>query len=305
MECNYRCIRCNKDFNKKQNLNRHLLKKSLCNYYDFDLDRDYLIKLLNNNEYLSYVDSLKNKKQCQYCKKIVFKYNLKRHYKSCKKYINNELIISENNDLKEEKCNQVINNINNITNNNINIQIINPIGEESYDVKNIYKLLSFDPNPQHFHTENDIHNFSSRMLNYIDNYNIIFDKIYENPQNHNFQIINKRNKICKVKDNNKNKHINFEKLSNIIFSIIDNIYELSIHEYEVNNDDKSLNHYMEFKKNLKDRYEKFILKYKNSETSEDKQMYYDVLYKFYKGFKDLLKNNEQRIFTKSYDMQSL
>ena len=32
-------------------------------------------------------------------------------------------------------------------------------------------------------------------------------------------------------------------------------------------------------------------------------MYYDVLYKFYKGFKDLLKNNEQKIFTKAYDIK--
>ena len=101
------------------------------------------------------------------------------------------------------------------------------------------------------------------MLNYIDNYNIIFDKLYEDPKNHNFQIINKRNKICKIKNSDENKHINFEKLSLIIFNIIDNIYELSIYEYQINNDDQSLNHYIEFKKNLKDRYKKFVLKYKN------------------------------------------
>ena len=127
--------------------------------------------------------------------------------------------------------------------------------------------------------------------------------MYEDPKNHNFQIINKRNKICKIKNSDENKHINFEKLSLIIFNIIDNIYELSIYEYQINNDDQSLNHYIEFKKNLKDRYKKFVLKYKNSTSNEDKEMYYDVLYKFYKGFKDLLKNNEQKIFTKAYDIK--
>ena len=79
-----------------------------------------------------------------------------------------------------------------------------------------------------------------------------------------------------------------------------NIYNLAIIEYELNNDNIKLNHYKEFKTKIKQRYQKFINKYKNTTSNKDKKMYYDILYKFYKGFKDLLKNNEDKIFLKSY-----
>ena len=312
MNIEYICLRCNKSCkNNKTHFRKHLLRKYQCKVLNKNISCTELLEKFNNNEYINYYDEMNNYYKCEFCQNL-YKHqsSLINHKKKCIKNFENNSELTNNELVNISKINE--NNNNNVTNitnnnitnnNNINIQIINPIGRESFDIKEIYQLLSFDPNPEHFHTEDNNHNFSKRMLNYIDNYNIIFDKLLEDPKNHNFQIINKRNKICKIKDSDENKHINFEKLSLIIFNIIDNIYELSIYEYQINNDDQSLNHYIEFKKNLKDRYKKFVLKYKNSTSNEDKEMYYDVLYKFYKGFKDLLKNNEQKIFTKAYDIK--
>ena len=308
----YKCLRCNHNFKlNKIHLATHLKKQKVCETSWFDFSNEYLLELLENNEYINLYNSLKNKKQCKHCGKHLFKYNLNRHYKTCKGLKNNEkdlnIIVESNSNLKLEPQSdskaQIINNIKNVENMqqiNNNIVIVNPVGNESFDIKNIHKLLNFDTNSNHFHQENDIHNFSKRLDNYIQNYNIIFDKIYENPENHNFKIMNKKKGVCKIKEESNIKFIDFQKLSDTIFKIIDNVYNLAIIEYELNNDNIKLNHYKEFKTKIKQRYQKFINKYKNTTSNKDKKMYYDILYKFYKGFKDLLKNNEDKIFLKSY-----
>ena len=333
----YVCLRCKYSCSNKFNFKKHLLKKNVCDSLYRDFDVFFLIDKLDEGDYISFYKKCIKQTKCDYCSSFYSsKSNMIRHRNVCPnnpknlKEILNLVKKSDNNDTQLEKSacvesgaqiqkieNQSIDTQNNIQNQNIetqnniqtqnnqqNIHIhINAAGNESIDVKNIYKLLSFDTNSDHFHREDDIYNLSKRVINYIDNYNIIFDQVYNNPENQNFKIINKRNKQCKIKSDEKNiKHINFEELSSTVFAIIDNIYNLSIKEFELNNDTESLYHYREFRNVIKERYDKFMLRYKKSKGI-DKNMYYDVLYKFYKGFKDILKNNEEKIFNKSSDIK--
>lgn len=136
----------------------------------------------------------------------------------------------------------------------------------------------------------------------VSNYNKIFDYLYDKPENQNFEIINKKNGICKIKDDEKYKHIKFEELLDKIFSIITNIYDLSILEYELNNDNKSLYHYKEFKKNLIERKNRYIDKYNNAETTIEKNNIKNSLYIYYKGFFDIIKTVKDKIILKSYDI---
>ena len=314
----------------KNHYRNHLNRKNICKPIFKDIDISILKEKLEKNEVESFYNECflvkKENFHCIHCKKnFSSRSNLNRHQKNNCSYINKN---DNNTQLEKSACvesgaqiqkieNQSIDTQNNIQNQNIetqnniqtqnnqqNIHIhINAVGNESIDVKNIYKLLSFDTNSDHFHREDDMYNLSKRVINYIDNYNIIFDQVYNNPENQNFKIINKRNKQCKIKSDDKNiKHINFEELSSTVFAIIDNIYSLSIKEFELNNDTESLYHYREFRNVIKERYDKFMLRYKKSKGI-DKNMYYDVLYKFYKGFKDILKNNEEKIFNKSSDIK--
>ena len=302
---NYKCLRCNYDFKSgKTHLMRHLKRKNICESTNFDIERNYLIELLNNNEYIEYYKSYKNKKKCIYCSKIFIRNNLKRHQKTCK--LNPDNIKKDSNDeieelLKSEKATtQIINNTTNIqNNNNINIHI-NSFGNESYDIKKITKELKFVLGYSNFNG-NELQ-FEDRIDNMISNYNVIFDHLYDNPENHNFDIINKKDKICKIKDDEDNfKHIKFDELINKIFDIITNVFDLSILEFEINNDNKSLYHYKEFKKNLLDRKNKFIIKYQNAESTQEKNNIKMALFKYYKGFRDIIDNIKDKIILKAYD----
>ena len=300
---NYTCIRCNNDFgNKLSNLEKHFHRKKPCKTSNgFYFSYKFLLEKINNGEYTDFYDSMTNKKQCEYCLKIFVKSNLKRHQKSCKKNPEN---IEEETSLvlqQDEKGAQVINNIqnNNIQNNNININI-NAFGNESFDIKKIAKELNFVLGYGNFNG-NELQ-FEDRIDNMITNYNVIFDHLYDNPKNHNFNIINKKDKIVKIKDEENNfKHIKFDDLINKIFDIITNVFDLSILEFEINNDDKSLYHYKEFKQNLIDRKNKFITKYQNAETVQEKNNIKMALFKYYKGFRDIIENIKDKIILKAYD----
>jgi hypothetical protein len=272
----YICLRCKYNCSNKYNFRKHLLKKKICEPILRDIDIFYLLKKLDSNEYINFYDKTIKEVKCKYCDKYYSnKCNMLRHCKKCENNIQNELqptkiqnelqptihnelqqpkTIQNNNNIEtqniETQNNQNIETQNNIqTQNNQHITInINTFGNEKVDVKELYKLLSFDSNSFHFHQENDKYNFQKRLTNYIDNFNIIFDNVYEEPENQNFDIVNKKKKICKIKEEENYKHISFIDLSNKIFNIIDNIYDLSIMEYELNNDTQSLNHYREFKK---------------------------------------------------------
>ena len=80
------------------------------------------------------------------------------------------------------------------------------------------------------------------------------------------------------------------KRGKLLLKANDKYYPISFNKYR----------YKIFNNQINENYQKFIIKFKNTTCNKDKKMYYDVLYKFYKGFKDLLKNNEDKIFLKSY-----
>lgn len=295
---NYICIRCNHDFKiGKTHLMRHLQRKNKCYYGKFNIDTDYLIKLLNKNEYIEFYNSLKNKKQCKYCLSLHYNTNIKRHMKTCKSNPVNQKVKEP--DLTQQVINNnITNHINNI-NNNINIQI-NSIGNESYNIKEIVKELKLVFGYGNFNG-NQL-NFDERIENLITNYNLIFDHVYDQPENQNFKIVNKKEKICKIKDeSNKYKHIKFDKLIEKIFDIITNIFDLSIIEFEINNDKKSLYHYKEFKDNLIERKNKFMIKYKNASTLQEKNNIKNSLFQYYKGFKTIIDNIKDKIILKAYD----
>ena len=77
----YICLRCNLNCkNNKAHLRKHLLRKIPCNVTNLDYEIDYLIELLNNDEYINFYENVKNKRHCKYCNKKLYKYCLNRHY---------------------------------------------------------------------------------------------------------------------------------------------------------------------------------------------------------------------------------
>ena len=145
--------------------------------------------------------------------------------------------------------------------------------------------------------------FKDRIDNMISNYNIIFDHLYDNPNNHNFDIVNKKNKICKIKDSDTENfiHIHFDELVEKIFNIVYKIFDLSILDFEFNNDNISLEHYKEFQEKLVARKNKYIQQYYSSSNAQEKNNIKQKLYIFYKGFQDILFNIKDKIVLKSYD----
>jgi hypothetical protein len=252
--CDYNCLRCNKKFNTKFNFERHLIRKKPCKVIKIDFENNYLIDCINNNKYNELYQENKNKKQCAFCKKILLSKNMNRHINLCKSNPNNtnttnkQITTNNNTTINNNYNNKIINNHNH---NHININI-NGLGNETFNIKEITQQLKFVLGYSNFN-ENQLQ-YKDRVNNLMENYEIIFDNIYNNPSNHNFNLVNKRKNICKIKDEDDNlKHIKFDDLSNKIFDIIGNIFDLSILEYELNNDTESLFHYKEFKKNLIER----------------------------------------------------
>ena len=137
----------------------------------------------------------------------------------------------------------------------------------------------------------------------IENYNVIFDHIYENPKNHNFNIVNKKNKICKIKDSDTENyiHIHFDELVDKIFNIVYKIFDLSIDDFEFQNDTICLEHYKEFQQKIIERKNKYIQQYYSAIDITEKNNIKHNLYIFYKGFQDILFNIKKKIINKSYD----
>ena len=303
--CDYNCLRCNKKFKTKFNFERHLIRKKPCKVIKIDFENSYLIDCVNKNNYNELYKENKNKKQCIFCKKILLSKNMNRHINLCKSNPNNNSDINNttkntviNNNIQKNQT-QVINNIHNQTN-NININI-NSFGNESFDIKEITQQLKFVLGYGNFNG-NQLQ-YKDRIDNIIYNYNIIFDHLYSNPKNHNFDIVNKKNKICKIKDKDSEEyiHIHFNDLVDKIFNIIYKIFELSIIDFEFNNDDISLKHYKEFQQKLIIRKNKYIQEYYNSTDIVEKNNIKQSLYIFYKGFQDILSNIKNKIILKVYD----
>jgi hypothetical protein len=287
----YTCLRCKKSFNNKAHLRNHFKKKKLCNAIFKNYSYEELLIKLEDGDYIDfYNNSVKNEKlECKFCNKCFSsKFSLNRHLHNCNEKEKSLLVHKQN--------------VTNIQNQQNNFYInINSVGNECFNIKEITDQLNFVLGYGNFNG-NQLQ-YKDRINNMIDNYGIIFDNIYKNPTNHNFNIINKKKNICKIKDENDNlKHIKFDELTNKIFDIISNIFDLSIIEFELNNDNKSLLHYKEFKKNLIQRKDKFITQYYNTTDAMEKKNIYDSLYQYFKGFKDIVSNIKDKIVLKSYDI---
>lgn len=285
----YICLRCKYSNSNKFNFRKHLLKKNVCKVTYRDIDVMELVEKLDNGEYEDFYKKCVKEIKCLHCDRYYSnKSNMLRHAKNCKKTVVNEYKITN------IQHNNYINNVN-----NVNIQV-NSLGNETFNIKEITEKLKLELNYSDFNG-NKL-DYGDRVNNLIDNYGIIFDNIYDNPDNHNFSIVNKRKKICKIKEDEIYKHINFEDLTNKIYIIINNIFDLAILEFELNNDQESLYHYREFKQKLISRRELFIEKYNNATSDVEKKNIYNSFYQYYSGFKDILNNIKDKIIVKAYDI---
>lgn len=83
----YECERCHKIFNKKSNYNAHMNRKNPCKIINIKVEVNEVNENKEENKNSLYLENIvKNRVQCQYCKKIYSsKYHLNRHIKnSCK-----------------------------------------------------------------------------------------------------------------------------------------------------------------------------------------------------------------------------
>ena len=83
-----------------------------------------------------------------------------------------------------------------------------------------------------------------------------------------------------------------------IFNIVYKIFDLSILDFEFNNDNISLEHYKEFQEKLVARKNKYIQQYYSSSNAQEKNNIKQKLYIFYKGFQDILFNIKDKIVLK-------
>ena len=295
----YICLRCNLNCGRfKTHLRNHFRRKKLCNVINYNISCDILIEKLDKNVYIEYYNELKesdsNGYSCPYCNKT-YKYQsgLCKHKSNCKK---KDLVLLNGDGVRPP----IIQNIYNNNQTNININV-NSFGKEEYDIKKITKQLNFVLGYSNFNG-NKLQ-FKDRIDNMISNYNIIFDHLYDNPNNHNFDIVNKKNKICKIKDSDTENfiHIHFDELVEKIFNIVYKIFDLSILDFEFNNDNISLEHYKEFQEKLVARKNKYIQQYYSSSNAQEKNNIKQKLYIFYKGFQDILFNIKDKIVLKTYD----
>jgi hypothetical protein len=165
----YKCNKCGKIFDRKNDYNRHINRKTSC-------------KPKRTTKSV----------RCEYCKKVISgKDNLPRHYDVCKKYQSNVNINADNQCTNNQRTNNPKNTMNrstiggnlnngnisnNIVNNNINIYNVIPFGKEGIESlttqDKIDILNSNDKNPIEIMTEktnlnpelHDLHN-----VGYLDN----------------------------------------------------------------------------------------------------------------------------------------
>ena len=277
----YICLRCKYSCSNKFNFRKHLIKKNLCNCYYRNIETNHLVDLLDKGIYNQYYNKCIKEIKCDYCDNYYSsKSNMIRHRNICnynpniksKKNINTSI-----NDIN------IINNINYEQKNNINFDEIINYGKEIYDINDIkIKILE----------ENEIEkNFNNFIENYINNFNTIFDNIYSNRKNLYFRIKNKRSKICELKINNLYKIISLVELTIQIFNIINNIFNKIIEE------DKYI-YYINIINNIINKHQVLSIKYgKNN----NKNLYYDNNYLYFKTYKTLIKNCENKIIYKYYE----
>lgn len=323
---NYTCILCGFDFkNNISHLRKHFMRKNKCNCINFYFDYEFLLELLDNNTYNEYCDNLIKKKQvqCQFCFKFSHSNNLKRHLKTCKKNPNNN---------KNTTNNTYNNTTNNFTNNfNINNNIIiNPFGNETYDIDYLTNLLDIEPNYSNFFGNK--FNFNQRIDNIQKNYDFILKHIYNQPSNINFKMVpndsyidkisynnnktishkkpsnkiisnnNNNNNIIKILINDDNiKMKKFNDFVNDVFNNIHNIFLNIINNYEKNNNIK-IHHYDEFIHKLLERKNNFINKYNNAKNDVERNNIKNSLFIYYDGFNKLFKNFSDNIILKFYEL---
>lgn len=315
----YYCIRCNKDFkNNRGNLNKHLHRKKLCNSLNFHFDYTYLLELLNNNTYCKFYNDNIDNKQCYICMNIFSKKNFSRHFKSCSKKNNNN---NNNNNTYNNTTNNITNNFN--INNNI---IINPFGNETYDIDYLTNLLDIEPNYSNFFGNK--FNFNQRIDNIQKNYDFILKHIYNQPSNINFKIVPNNSNIDKISYNNNKiishkKHSNkiisnnniikilinddnikmkkFNDFVNDVFNNIHNIFLNIINNYEKNNNIK-IHHYDEFIFKLVERKNNFISKFYDAKNDVERNNIKNSLFIYYDGFNKLFKNFSDNIILKFYEL---
>ena len=267
----YECLYCRKSFNNnKSHLERHLLRKFPCkNVSGFSIDRQELIVMLNNNSYESYIESLKNKKECEYCKKIFSKKNIRKHESICKLNPDN---------LKNAQCeeiqlkaheNQQVTNIqnqtniqNNIQNNNIHIHI------NGFDKEDLSKI---DFEKLTFYEKEDFYkkSFQDKANNHIHNYLSILTDIISEPNNKNFKLLNKKDKKFLIKNNEDDSEItHLDVVKEHFYDVINDSYkdyvsdikhyqrflkliDIEINEYEKGSKEFEATQYYKFIKKLK------------------------------------------------------
>jgi hypothetical protein len=250
----YVCLRCNLSLNNnRSNLVKHLHRKNPCKCNNFYFSQEHLIDLLNNNKYNDFYDEMINNKKCQCpdCLIILNRYNLKKHFKTCKKNVNN--IKTNNNDEKQYNIiNNITNNNTNNTNNGVinniiinNIININNFGDEDISKIDFTKLEIFT---------NDIYskfNIIDKINNYEYNISNILKQIINEPSNRNFKIKNYKKKELYVKINDVIQINSLEQVSNHLYTLITKIYN----NYINNN-----KYYEEFKRFIEYSYEQKIEK---------------------------------------------
>jgi hypothetical protein len=322
---NYTCILCGFDFkNNISHLRKHFMRKNKCNCINFYFDYDFLLELLDNNTYNEYCNNLikKKKVQCQFCFKFSHSNNLKRHLKTCKKNPNNYNNTTNNNTNNNYNNYNITNNFN--INNNI---IINPFGNETYDIDYLTNLLDIEPDYSNFFGNK--FNFNQRIDNIQKNYNYILKHIYNQPSNINFKMVPNNTNIDKMSSNNiisdkkrsnkiisnnnnnniikiliKDDNIEFKEFNhfvNDVFNNIHNIFLNIVHNYEKNNNIK-IQHYYEFIDKLIERKNNFISKYNDAETELEKNNIKNSLFIYYEGFNKLFKNISDNIIFKFYEI---
>ena len=78
MRCNLNCK------NDMTRLKKHLNRKKECKCINFNFNNKYLLYILNNDLYIHLYEYMKDKKNCNFCNKVLFKYSINRHLKTCK-----------------------------------------------------------------------------------------------------------------------------------------------------------------------------------------------------------------------------
>lgn len=176
----YRCMRCGYESKRKNGLKRHLLKKFVCLEILNKIDRNILLTLLENGNYLEFQDKIDNFK-CKHCNKFFSSnYSLSRHLKD------------NHNDIELKNNNNIINNVTKIeiNKNELNINnniIVNNFGSENTDYLsfNLFKSLLTYPRSCIPKLIKQIH-FNPK-----------------HPENHNIRIKNKKLKFAEIRENNE------------------------------------------------------------------------------------------------------